>query len=98
MVTCLFECKMTLLHDNTHRTCLTLHIIIRYLSFSRCSSRKTVVILHYCKYDINIEFEINISRHYSSGTTEKNHEKPQEMVPYSRLKLGTSKNSVTLHV
>jgi len=33
MVTCLFECKMTLLQENTHRTCLTLGVI-RYLNFS----------------------------------------------------------------
>jgi len=34
MVTCLFECKMTLLQENTHRTCLTLCVVSRYLNFS----------------------------------------------------------------
>jgi hypothetical protein len=41
----------------------------------------------------------HITGHYSSETTEKNLEKPQqEMVSCSRSKLGTSQNSVTLQV
>lgn len=34
MVACLFECQMTLLQENTRRTCLTLRVVIRYRNFS----------------------------------------------------------------